>query len=46
MNDYGVLFIRQAKHQKFTIAEFVLHVLSINYLSEVEFDEVSLVIYI
>jgi len=37
MNDFGVLFIRQAGHQKLRIAEFVLKKLKINSLSEREF---------
>jgi len=44
MNEFGVLFIRQAKHQKFRIAEFVLKKLGINYLSESEFEEGRIVV--
>ena len=46
MNDSGVFFIRQAKHQKLTIAEFVLKKLVFNYLSVNEFEEVRRVILI
>jgi len=41
MNDSGVFFIRQAKHQKFRIAEFVLKMLIFNYLSGFEFEEIT-----
>jgi len=30
VNDYGVFFIRQVKHQKFRIVEFVLKTLIFN----------------
>jgi hypothetical protein len=46
MNDSGVFFIRQAKHQKLTIAEFVLKKLVFNYLSVNEFEEVRRAILI
>jgi hypothetical protein len=45
MNDSGVVFIRQARHQKLRIVEFVLKKLKINYLSETEFEEENIVIF-
>ena len=36
MNDFGVVFIRQARHQKLIIVEFVLKKLETNNLSERE----------
>jgi len=44
MNDFGLFFIRQAKHQKFLIAEFVLKKLVFNVLSVIEFEEVRIVV--
>jgi hypothetical protein len=38
MNDFGALFIRQARHQKLRIVEFVLIKLKTNNLSEREFE--------
>ena len=38
MNDFGVLFIRQARHQNLRIVEFVLKKLKTNNLSEREFE--------
>ena len=45
MNDFGVAFIRQARHQKLRIVEFVLKKLKTNYLSERDFEEKSIVIF-
>ncbi len=40
-----MLYNRQAQHQKLQIAEFVLHTLKINKLSENESEEQRIVIY-
>ena len=45
MNDFGVAFIRQARHQKLRIVEFVLKKLKTSYLSERDFEEKSIVIF-
>lgn len=45
MNDFGVVFIRQARHQKLRIVEFVFKKLKTNYLGESEFGEESIVIF-
>lgn len=44
MNDFGVLFIRQARHQNLRIVEFVLKKLKTNNLSEREFEAERVVI--